>query len=137
MGMIDDLRRLLSESGYSANEIGRRTGVSPSQVSRYLRGERTLSMPVIEKLCDGLGYQLVRVDDDRLTPTPGEPTDADLLKERPEQPLASKSGRQAPRPEEDRDERRRIEDRAMELAVEIVAKLAGRMAEEIKRGYRA
>src|SRR4051812_16737943 len=88
MGMIDQLRRLLSESGYSANEIGRRTGGSPSQVSRYLRGERTLSMPVIEKLCAGLGFQLVREEDGRLLPALRETTDSDILRERLEQALA-------------------------------------------------
>src|SRR3954470_14471648 len=88
MGIIDQLRQLLAESGYSANEIGRRTGVSPSQVSRFLRGERTLSMPVMEKICGGLGYQLARDDDGRLLPPSREPMEVDLLRERLEQALA-------------------------------------------------
>jgi transcriptional regulator with XRE-family HTH domain len=88
MGIIDDLRQLLAASGCSANELGRRSGVSPSQVSRYLRGERTLSMPVVEKICDGLGYLLVRYDDNRLITAPNEPTDTERLQERLDQAVA-------------------------------------------------
>jgi transcriptional regulator with XRE-family HTH domain len=52
------LREALGKTGLSLNEIGRRSGVSQPVLSRFMRGERTLTLPVASKLCQMLGLRL-------------------------------------------------------------------------------
>ena len=52
------LRDAVNKSGLSLNEIERRCGVSHAVLSRFLRGDRTLTLPIASKLCQLLGLRL-------------------------------------------------------------------------------
>jgi len=54
----EQLRAALVETGLSMNEIARRSGVSQPTLSRFLRGERSLTLPVAARLCAMLGLRL-------------------------------------------------------------------------------
>jgi transcriptional regulator with XRE-family HTH domain len=58
--LADALRRAIQESGLSYNELRRRAGVNQAQVSRFMLGERDLTLQVASRLCLCLGYELVR-----------------------------------------------------------------------------
>ena len=60
-GLVQQLRDAIEDSGLTLGELSKRSGVATSQLSYFLRGERTLTLPAAEKLCDALGYQLFRV----------------------------------------------------------------------------
>lgn len=50
-----ELLRVLEESGMSRYEIAQRTGVEQSALSRFLTGERTMTLATADRLCAGLG----------------------------------------------------------------------------------
>lgn len=56
--LADQLRQAISNSGMSLNGLARETGVHPAQLSRFLREERTLTLPAVSKLCAFLGLRL-------------------------------------------------------------------------------
>jgi hypothetical protein len=56
--MSDQLRERIVDSGRSLYELGRSAGVAPSVLSRFLRGERGLSLVSVDKLCRALGLNL-------------------------------------------------------------------------------
>jgi transcriptional regulator with XRE-family HTH domain len=58
--LVEELRQAVQGSGLSLNEIERRCGVSHAVLSRFLRGERTLTLPLAAKLCEALGLHLCR-----------------------------------------------------------------------------
>jgi transcriptional regulator with XRE-family HTH domain len=58
--LVAQLRQAIRESGLSLNEIGRRTGVSQGQLSRFLRGDRTLTLPAAARVCVYFGLELCR-----------------------------------------------------------------------------
>jgi transcriptional regulator with XRE-family HTH domain len=60
--MVETIRRAVAECGLSLNELGRQTGVNQGQLSRFMRGERTLTLPAAARVCAALGL--------RLTPAP-------------------------------------------------------------------
>lgn len=49
---IDALRHLLAENGMNASDLGRLLGVHPSMGSKLLKGERSLTVEHLRKLCD-------------------------------------------------------------------------------------
>lgn len=55
-----ELQRVILESGMSLNQLGQQTGVSQGQLSRFVRGDRTLTLPAVDKLCRFFGLKLVR-----------------------------------------------------------------------------
>jgi transcriptional regulator with XRE-family HTH domain len=57
--MIVQLRTAIRDSGLSVSEIGRRSKVSQPQLSRFISGERTLTLPAAARLCEALGLRLV------------------------------------------------------------------------------
>jgi transcriptional regulator with XRE-family HTH domain len=57
-GLVAQLRDVIRASGLSLNELGRRTGVSEGQLSRFLRGDRTLTLPAAARVCQYLGMEL-------------------------------------------------------------------------------
>jgi transcriptional regulator with XRE-family HTH domain len=63
----EQLRAALQQTGLSHHELARRSGVSQPVLSRFIRGERTLTLPVVNKLCEMLGLHLCR-DDEISTP---------------------------------------------------------------------
>jgi transcriptional regulator with XRE-family HTH domain len=52
------LRAALEQTGLSHHELARRSGVSQPILSRFLKGERTLTLPIVNKLCEMLGLVL-------------------------------------------------------------------------------
>jgi transcriptional regulator with XRE-family HTH domain len=56
--LIDVLRRAIRTSGRSLGELGEASGVSAGQLSRFVRGQRSLTLPAAEKLCEVLHLQL-------------------------------------------------------------------------------
>jgi transcriptional regulator with XRE-family HTH domain len=56
--VTDQLRERVRGTGHTLTEIARRSGVSLSQLSRFMRGERDLTGDSINKLCAALGLRL-------------------------------------------------------------------------------
>lgn len=54
----DQLRQAMTLSGWSLNELGRRSGVDPGRLSRYMRKERDLTFDAVDRLCRALGLHL-------------------------------------------------------------------------------
>ncbi len=52
------LRRAVLESGMSRYEIAKISGVSEAQLSFFVNGKRTLTLPVAAKLAEVLGLEL-------------------------------------------------------------------------------
>jgi transcriptional regulator with XRE-family HTH domain len=52
------LREAIAASGLSLNQLGEKSGVSDGQLSRFMRGERTLTMETASPLCRVLGLEL-------------------------------------------------------------------------------
>ncbi|MCP4510894.1 MAG: helix-turn-helix transcriptional regulator [Fuerstiella sp.] len=56
--MSGSIRQVLVDSEYSLNAIAGETGVSQPQLSRFVNGERGLSVGSLDILCDFLGLEL-------------------------------------------------------------------------------
>jgi len=56
--LIEQLRQAVAGCGMSMNQLGKAAGVNQAQLSRFLRGERTLTLPTAAKLCAYLGLRL-------------------------------------------------------------------------------
>ena len=56
--LIGILKETIRDSGLSLNELSKRTGVDNSQLSRFLRGERIISLTAAEKLVEYFGLKL-------------------------------------------------------------------------------
>jgi transcriptional regulator with XRE-family HTH domain len=61
--LIGILKDAIRDSGISLNELSKRTGVSNPQISRFMRGDRSLTLPAAEKLVEYFGMKLVKVAD--------------------------------------------------------------------------
>lgn len=55
----DQIRRLIDSSGMSRYEIAKRTGIDQSAVSRFMTGERGLSMTALDTLGELLDLEVV------------------------------------------------------------------------------
>lgn len=55
MKASETVRKAIRESGLSLNELGRRTGVEPAVLSRFVRGERGIGLTTFELLAGELG----------------------------------------------------------------------------------
>src|SRR5258708_1200170 len=62
-GLVERLREAIRDSGESLNHLGERAGVGRDRLSRFLRGERGLTLDAAEKLCRALGLRLTRAED--------------------------------------------------------------------------
>jgi plasmid maintenance system antidote protein VapI len=56
--MVSQIREAVRRSGRSLGELSRATGVGTDRISRFMRGERTLTLPAAAKLCEALGLEL-------------------------------------------------------------------------------
>ncbi len=54
------LRKAITKSGESLADLQRATGISDAVLSRFVRGERTLTLPTADKLARHLGLELVK-----------------------------------------------------------------------------
>jgi plasmid maintenance system antidote protein VapI len=66
--IAEQLRRAVMGCGLSLNGLAKVTGVHQANLSRFVRGERSLSLPAAAKLCSYLGLALTGP---ALTPRPG------------------------------------------------------------------
>ena len=53
------LRKAITKSGESLADLQRATGISDTVLSRFVRGERTLTLLTADKLARHLGLELV------------------------------------------------------------------------------
>ena len=58
------LREAILASGLSLSELGRQAGLDHARLSRFVRGERDLTLDSVDKLCRVLGLQLVNAEAD-------------------------------------------------------------------------
>lgn len=58
--LVEDLRRAIQESGLTTTELAQHTGITQPQLSRFVRGIRTLTLPAADKICRHLGLRLVQ-----------------------------------------------------------------------------
>jgi hypothetical protein len=121
MDIEDELREHLRATGKTPSVIGAEAGVDYSQIYRFLNGQTQLRSGTVAKLCDWAGLTLIKK---------GEAPPRAMI------PRPTMPGRQANRPGEESDGKRRLDDRDWELILEIVAKMAANTVEEIKRGFR-
>jgi plasmid maintenance system antidote protein VapI len=66
----EQLRDALVQTGLSMNELARRSGVSQPILSRFVRGDRSLTLPVAARLCSMLGLRLCAEEKPAQAPTP-------------------------------------------------------------------
>lgn len=59
--MVKDIRAAIEASGLNFMDIERLTGIDHAAISRFVHGQRTLTLPVAARLCDLLGLRLRRV----------------------------------------------------------------------------
>ena len=57
--LTDQLRRIAVDSGKTLGELARETGIDKSALSRFVNGERGLSMQALDALGQCLGLVLV------------------------------------------------------------------------------
>jgi transcriptional regulator with XRE-family HTH domain len=57
--MVLELRKVIQGSGYTLNQLGKKSRVSQSQLSRFVRGERDLTFDAASRVADVLGVQFV------------------------------------------------------------------------------
>lgn len=58
--LSDQLRRAVKECGMDAYEISKLTGVPQGVVTRFALQGAGLSLPNVDRLCEGLGLRLVQ-----------------------------------------------------------------------------
>ena len=57
-GIAEQLRAAIEASGLSLNELGKQADINHSQLSRFMRAERGLTLEAATRLCEVLGLQL-------------------------------------------------------------------------------
>lgn len=56
--VVLQLRAEIVASGISFNELGRMAGIDGGRISRFVRGERTITLDAAARLCQALGLVL-------------------------------------------------------------------------------
>ena len=59
MKLLGDMRKAIKASGQSCYAIAKVTGIGTSQLSRFMSGQRGLSVESLTALCDHLGFEIV------------------------------------------------------------------------------
>jgi transcriptional regulator with XRE-family HTH domain len=59
----DTVRNVIRDRGLSYSEVGRLAGVQPSQIGRFMKGERGLTSDSLDRICIALGLELLAIDD--------------------------------------------------------------------------
>jgi transcriptional regulator with XRE-family HTH domain len=70
-GLAEALRRAIVASGLSQNQIGLKAGMESSRISRFMRGERGLTVEAVDRIGEVLGLRLTLSE-----ATPPEPMPA-------------------------------------------------------------
>jgi transcriptional regulator with XRE-family HTH domain len=71
--LIEVLKDAIRESGQSLTQLGKASRVSPGQLSRFMRDERSLSLEATEKVCTFLRLTLVREQTEQPEASPEKP----------------------------------------------------------------
>jgi len=58
-GLTKQLREAIQNSGKSLNQLARECGVGPDRLSRFLRGERDLTVDAADRICRALRLRLI------------------------------------------------------------------------------
>jgi transcriptional regulator with XRE-family HTH domain len=56
--LVDRLKEAVRGCGLSLNELGKRAGLDHARLSRFVRGERDLTLTAAARLCEVLGLKL-------------------------------------------------------------------------------
>jgi transcriptional regulator with XRE-family HTH domain len=56
--LAEQLRQAIEDSGITMYKLSQDSGVNRSQLSRFMRGQRDLSLAVADKFCEVLGIGL-------------------------------------------------------------------------------
>ncbi len=57
--LVDQIREAIRDSGQSLYQISQASGIAASQLSRFMRGERTLTLPAAARVCQSLHLRLI------------------------------------------------------------------------------
>jgi transcriptional regulator with XRE-family HTH domain len=57
-GLVEQLRDAIRQSGHSLNQLSQQCGVGRDRLSRFMRGERDLTLEAAEKVCRVLHFEL-------------------------------------------------------------------------------
>jgi ribosome-binding protein aMBF1 (putative translation factor) len=60
--VVERIRHAIQESGRSLNELGKKARINHSQLSRFMRAERDLTLNAAGRLCEVLGLQLTQAE---------------------------------------------------------------------------
>ncbi|RMF80737.1 MAG: XRE family transcriptional regulator [Planctomycetota bacterium] len=60
MSVSDYIRRAIEDDDRTVHALARDADCSPIQIWRFLRDERGLTTPVVDRLCEALGLELRR-----------------------------------------------------------------------------
>jgi len=60
--VVSQLREAIIESNVPLNQLSKISGVHRSQLSRFMRGERDISLAGAAAVCQALGYQLTKIE---------------------------------------------------------------------------
>jgi transcriptional regulator with XRE-family HTH domain len=68
----DVIRQAVVDSGLSLNQLGRASAIDSGRLSRFMRGERDLTLASAAKLCEALGLRLTQesTGETVIAPTP-------------------------------------------------------------------
>jgi transcriptional regulator with XRE-family HTH domain len=58
--LTDQLREAIRQDGRSLSQLGRDTGVDVARLSRFVRGERGLSLDAVDRIAAALRLRLTR-----------------------------------------------------------------------------
>ena len=58
--VIELLREAIQTSGMGVRELGRASGVDPSRISRFVRGQSKIDIAAASAICESLGYTLTK-----------------------------------------------------------------------------
>jgi transcriptional regulator with XRE-family HTH domain len=57
-GLTGQLRKAIQESGQSLNQLSKTCGVHNTQLSRFMRGERDITLAAATRICEALRLRL-------------------------------------------------------------------------------
>ena len=97
--LVEGLRGAIQDSGQSLNQLGKQAGVDHGRLSRFVRGERDLTLAAAGRLCHVLGLRLVgkAAEEDGRKKPPRRPRKAQA-QDNQEQPAAAEPKRPRGRP---------------------------------------
>ena len=70
-GLVEQIRNAIRDSGQSLNQLSKLCGVDSGRLSRFMRGERELSLGAAEKVCQALHLSLAQLPGQAPPPGPG------------------------------------------------------------------